>query len=214
MRTAITLVVLLILSVLAVAADIPSEANLLGADPTYFAIKAKNGLDPVAANIKTKQLLHGVQLGLERYSVDDPDEHYPESIDVLIREGYLVPGMYVNPVTSVDGLYPNARDVPFGWSNIAPGNFTYLKKYDQHGKVIGYAIVGYGATLDPAHFSDWNRDGFDDGKIIILESGLNRPDGSSHLSDALGSQDYYAHGEKITVYFGKWPTVPRKRDAG
>jgi hypothetical protein len=45
-----------------------------------------------------KQNLHAIQLGLERYAVDDRDECYPPTIQVLVDEGYL-DGLPLNAFT-------------------------------------------------------------------------------------------------------------------
>ncbi len=177
----------------AIAAYTP-ETGLLGADHAYYEAKGKHGLDAKSANIKVKQLLHAVQLGLERFAVDNPTGNYPDSIDQLVQQRYLIQGLYINPVTSVNGDVPNARDVPFGWSDVAPGNFTYLKRYDGSGGVTGYALVGYGASLESAGVADFNADGTHDGTIILLASGL-----ATHA----GPTEYMSHGELVTIVFGK-----------
>jgi hypothetical protein len=187
---------------IAASAQLGPEATQLGADPVYYAAKAANGLDVEAANAKTKQLLHSMQLAIERYGVDNPKNLYPESIDVLVHQGYLLPGLYINPVTSVDGLWRNARDVPFGWSAIAPGNFTYLKKYNPAGEVIGYVLLGYGAdpeNLGAGGVKDVNLDGQPDGVIIMLWTQMTREDGSVIFEN--GPNSLRGHGEEIVIDF-------------
>src|SRR5439155_481578 len=133
----------------------------------FFSDKAAHGLDTHAAEARTKQLLHGVQLGLERFAVDSVEMNhaatprYPGSMTELVRSNYLLGGIYANPFTAASATELNALDIPFGWSAIAPGNFSYLKQYAADGQVSGYVLVAYGAL--PENGGDINGDGINDG---------------------------------------------------
>lgn len=197
----LVLPLLLLLTSIAAASEPGPEARLLGYDPDYFVAKSVHGLNVDEANARTKQLLHAIQLAVERYSIDN-DDFYPESIDMLVQQGYLLPGLYINPVTSADGRWLNARDVPFGWSDVAPGNFTYLKKYNERGEVIGYVLVGYGAdreNLGSGGVKDVNLDGKPDGSVIMLWTAMTKPDGSEVFAN--GPNELLAHGEKVVIDF-------------
>jgi len=105
----------------------------------------------------------------------------------------------VNQVTSLKGDAPNAREVPFGWSDIAPGNFTYLKRYDAKGHVVGYMLVGYAATPESADRIDMDQNGETDGAIIVLVSGIRDATGAVGLQDS--PQELYEHGLKHKLWF-------------
>jgi hypothetical protein len=197
----LVLFLLLLLTSVSFAAELGPEARMLGADPDYYAAKALHGLDIAAANAKTIEVLHYIQLAVERYSIDNNDM-YPESIDTLVQQGYLLPGLYINPVASSDGLALNAKDVPFGWSEIAPGNFTYLKKYNSDGDVVAYLLVAYGAdTTHPGSggVNDVNLDGKPDGVILMLWTAMTKEDGTAAFIN--GPNELLAHGEKVSVDF-------------
>jgi hypothetical protein len=203
------LVLILLSLLLPIAASAqPPETMQLGDDPAYFADKAANGLDVEAANTKIKQLMHAMQLALERYSVDNPRRFYPDSIDQLVQQGYLLPGLYINPITSVDGQSRNARDVPFGWSAEARGNFSYLKKYNPAGDVIGYVLLAYGAdpdNLGTGGVRDVNLDGKPDGVILMLWTRMTLPDGSIIFEP--GPNRLMGHGEEVSIDFERlFPT--------
>ena len=63
-------------------------------------------------------------------------------------------------------------EVPFGWTENAPGNFSYLQAYDDAGAVKGYFLVLYGARADGG--MDVTGDGQPDGVIMTLFSGIER----------------------------------------
>ncbi|MFA5010043.1 MAG: hypothetical protein WC553_02320 [Patescibacteria group bacterium] len=163
----------------------------------YFDAKGQDGLDVEAANVFTKQMLHGVQLGLERYAVNNPDGwSYPDSIDQLVQKGYLPSGLYPNAVSGMNAADNSAMDVPFGWSSLAPGNFTYLKRYDDEGRVDLYLLVGYGAVREGT--GDMDGDGVPDGVIIGLGSAL-RINGEVADHWLTGVQPFWTHGQKLQL---------------
>jgi len=104
----------------------------------------------------TKQKLHGVQLALERFAVDRPDSTYPQHINQVVREGYIDAGFYANPFTAASADARDAVEVPFGWSDQHPGNFSYIQRYDPT-REMGQDVDG---------------DGQPDGVIIMLESSM------------------------------------------
>jgi len=140
-----------------------------------------------------KQQLHSIQLGLERWSVDDPDGFYPHSINQLVSpmgewDSYLPAGFYANPFTAGSADELDAMCVPFGWSELAPGNFSYLTHYDEQGNVTSYMLIGYGPERDRGW--DLDGDGEPEGMIITLSTGqLGRK----------GKRNFYDNGRMLTL---------------
>lgn len=127
--------------------------------------------------------LHRVQIAVERWSVDNspfpPPELavYPLSVNQLVHplaeyesDRYIEPGFYMNPHGLAAPGEPTAMCVPLGWSELSPGNFSYLTQINEYtGEATGYIIVGYGPTEDSPF--DLDGDGRPEGVIIILSSG-------------------------------------------
>lgn len=69
--------------------------------------------------VQTRQNLHAIQLGLERYAVDNEAGNYPGTIDELIVCGYFSK-LPENPFTRepMRALPPDAPD--------SPGDFRYI----------------------------------------------------------------------------------------
>lgn len=72
-----------------------------------------------------KQNMHTIQLGLERFAVDDMDECYPPTIQVLIDEGYL-DGLPMNAFTGqpMRVIKPGERRTR--------GDFSYQQMDNRH----------------------------------------------------------------------------------
>ena len=111
--------------------------------------------------------------------VDVPGEaRYPDNLALLATETpklnltpgpyYVERGFYPNPYTSSGLDRFNARQVPFGWTVDAVGNFTYLKQYDYYGEVTGFVLISWGP--DPAAGLDVDGDGSPDGALAMHAS--------------------------------------------
>lgn len=157
----------------------------------FYYNKKQGRVDNAAATDLAKSQLHNLQLGLERFSVDysPPDQpglswdqqerRYPEAISDLVLETYCLPGFYANPFTAASPVALNAHEVPFGWTEQSPGNFTYLKHYTQEGNVDGYALILWAA--EPGVGNDVDGDGQADGTALVLTSIFNSPAGKVAL---------------------------------
>lgn len=124
----------------------------------YFATKAKLVM---WTDTIVKQCLHGVQLGVERYAIDQPSVvrdgnridfvFYPLNMAQVIDGGYITSGFYANPVTADSMTDCDAKAVSVGpWSPERAGNFSYIPYIGKSGKPEGYMMVGYGSTQDSA----------------------------------------------------------------
>jgi len=199
--------VIIVLSTIVVMFGVAQAENYPPTDrdryEEYFDQKLECGLDIQTSLDMTKQNLHGVQLALERYAVDNyPDHCYPESIDQIVLEQYMQPGLYPNSILGIS-VENSAMDVPFGWSDIAPGNFTYLKYYDGNGNVEGYVLVAYGVSLEDT--MDVTGNGRLDGVIITLGSVSSKYKEEISLPDGVEYEDlrwlFRAHGQEILLNF-------------
>ena len=157
-----------------VAAPAQDEQPTLPADE-FFAAKAEAGgaLDQAMtiSAVHLAQLgLHTVQVGLELWAVQYGNGHYPQHVNQMVSEPSksIELGIYANPFTSNAWDHFDAVEVPFGWSEMHPGNFSYLQIYDESGNVIGYVLLGYGPTRESGQ--DVDGDGEPDGVILSLAS--------------------------------------------
>jgi len=148
------------------------------APEAFYALKAKLGgklNDPLmlgAAEQLAKEGLHKVQNDIERFCADQPDHNYPQHINQLVvtDKPYMLPGFYANPFTAGSASDLDAREVPFGWSESAPGNFSYLQMYNAAGAVQGYVLVLYGRSRESG--TDITGDGVPDGVVFSIGSWL------------------------------------------
>ena len=190
------LVIIVVLLAVFCNAAPSSSQDTMAEDALAQQTGALSGLDSAqteAAIAVVKQQLHGVQLALERWSVDDPGYFYPESINQLVvpwekSRSYLPTGFYDNPFTAAGEDETDAMCVPFGWSELAPGNFSYLAQYDRKGHATGYLLVGYG--LERESKWDLDGDGEPEGIILILSAGK---------LDWQTSSQFYDAGRKLTI---------------
>lgn len=137
-----------------------------------------------------KQDGHGLQLDLERWSVDNPPPgshevtFYPtgDQLDSELNTwhksygsytGKRSPaqgaGFYTNPVTSTTLMDYTGVSLPLGWTTAAPGNFTYLYQVDAQGRGIHYMLLLYGTQASQGF--DVTGDGVADGVILQLTDG-------------------------------------------
>lgn len=168
---------------LAVEAVTPELAALREAVRTTG--PAPDAMDSSARTQLYTELLYGelgrLQVAIERWSLDHAPSpgsgspRYPLSINELVRgwegrEPYIEPGIYPNPFDEEAADQASAICVPFGWSELAPGNFSYLTHVDPAtGEVDSYVLVGYGPTID----SGWDLSGDfkPEGALVVLASG-------------------------------------------
>ncbi|MCC7479116.1 hypothetical protein IT575_11745 [bacterium] len=87
-----------------------------------------------------KQRVHEVQLALERYCVDDEDERYPASLDLLIGSEYL-PQMPQNPFSGEPMRWVLLDEQLQPLSPPGRGDFGYLPRLDPDGSVGGYSLA-------------------------------------------------------------------------
>ncbi len=165
----------------------------------FYFNKREGRLDSAAALDLAKTQLHALQLAVERFSVDysPPDveglswdqqeRRYPEAISALVQETYTLAGFYANPFTAASPIELNAREMPFGWTEDAPGNFSYLKHYSPAGNVDGYCLLLYAASLDAGR--DVTGDGVSDGVALWLSSNM----------DLTKPEVFYCGSQRITV---------------
>jgi hypothetical protein len=166
----------------------PAQEEEPGIDSAqFFAAKAAAGgkLDEALAWQAKDLVMQGVravQLAVERYAVDNPGGFYPQHINQVViarlpggklsdlagGPGYIAAGFYANPFTANTAEALDAVEVPFGWSDQHPGNFSYLQIYNEAGNVIGYVLLGYGPTRESGQ--DVDGDGQPDGVILSLAS--------------------------------------------
>jgi hypothetical protein len=85
------------------------------------------------------------------------------------------PGFYANPYTASGMADFNAQAVPFGWTEQAVGNFTYLTQRNAAGLTDGFMLIGWGP--DEHAGLDLDGDGESDGAVVILASELLRDHG-------------------------------------
>ena len=130
-----------------------------------------------------KHELHRVQLAIERWGVDNSPypplelRILPHCVNQLVHPlpkydvgPYIEPGFYANPLSPGEPGQPSAMCVPFGWSELSPGNFSYLTQINEYSEdVTGYVLVGYGPTRDSKW--DLDGDGQPEGAVIVLGSG-------------------------------------------
>jgi hypothetical protein len=81
--------------------------------------------------VQCMQNLHEIQLGIERFAVDDPQERYPPSTAEIVRAGYL-PDLPLNPFSGQAMRQLQQDEAP------SRGNFYY----------IGVGV--HGEEFDPA----------------------------------------------------------------
>lgn len=176
--TRLFIIVIIICSLATVSANAKNRSNDEVAD-----IDARADFNQTEVVGEVQQYLMNslaqLQIELERWSIDhSPDGvegeafedstcYYPDSMTLLIIEGYITDGIYNNPLRSVNTS--EAIEVPFGWSEIAPGNFSYLKHYDDSAHVIGYILLLYGHASGDGW--DITGDGVPDGVIWALRGG-------------------------------------------
>lgn len=150
----------------------------------FTAAETEPAVDPqIQARLaQVKVELHNLQLAVERFGVDHrvSDEgygtsRYPHSLSQLVvatdgHERYIAPGFYHNPFApGADGGL-NATQVPFGWTEQAVGNFSYLTQHNDAGEVVAYVLVGYGPATGTGTFSI-TADEQPDGIIVTMTSG-------------------------------------------
>lgn len=113
--------------------------------------KARN----LAKQAQSKASVHILQMGLERYAVDNKDK-YPEKLHDLIQQGYL--GAYPsNPFADRE-----MEEMPWGqWS---AGDFSYWVSKDAK----AYCVVGYGYEKTNAVYQN--------GIVIVLLGGKSDAD--------------------------------------
>lgn len=166
---------LLLCALLLPLASPAQEEQAPQVDPAaFFAAKAAAGgeLD-LALAVDALELLkldiYAVQLEIERWAVEH-DGNYPQHINqILIKQlPGLQPGFYANPFTAQSANGLDAIELPFGWTEDAPGNFSYIQIYDELGDVTGYNLLAYGA--DRASGQDVDGDGEPDGVVLWLAS--------------------------------------------
>jgi hypothetical protein len=143
----------------------------------------------------TIQNIHYVQLQTERYSVDTPSRAYPQHVNELTVLGYCDPGFYANPYLSTSPAERNAHEVPFGWTEDAPGNFSYLQHYSADGAVDAYVLVGYGPRPDEG--IDITGDGKPDGIVVWLQSGCVEP--GSTEDPLVGASRFFSGGKEVIL---------------
>jgi hypothetical protein len=147
------------------------------------------------ATAMTVEHMHWLQLSIERYLVDQRGVSYPQHINQLLigEMATAEPGIYANPFTSDAAEHRDAVEVPFGWSEMHPGNFSYIQIYDEAGNVTGYILIGYGPTRESGQ--DMDGDGQPDGVVISLASSVRPfPNGlASFISD----------GRPVTIDMGE-----------
>lgn len=156
----------------------------------------------------------------QEYSYNDEGEYgnpssvrYPEVLDFISNRTFIdgysheLDRFYANPYTAAAMDYYNARLVPYGWTQEAVGNFSYLKQYADDGGVCGFVLVGWGP--DPDGGLDLDGDGDADGALVMMASwhilnmdgefiksySLDRPTEMIPVSD--GGRDFVLiwHGE-------------------
>jgi hypothetical protein len=144
-----------------------------------------------------KQEGHALQLSLERWSVDNSppqDElgrgvaYYPthDKLDFELnrpqekfslnytgkKHRHRGEGFYPNPVTSDTERVWDGVQVPFGWSDAAPGNFSYVYMLDDQGRVVNYHLYFYGPY--PEAGFDIDGDQISEGVIMHLAGGTTQ----------------------------------------
>jgi len=164
--------------------------------------KSADTVDPLtqAKLDRLKQGLHGLQLSLERWSVDNSigDDSYPDSVNQLVvttdsQYPYAESGLYYNPFAPGEEGMPNARQVPFGdWTPVHAGNFSFLVKYNDAGESMGYLLVAYGPMQGESTI-DMTDDDAPDGIIIALASGKAVGEGPGV---------YYDNGYPVKITWG------------
>lgn len=211
-RAATALIALLFLSTAGLAgARADEQAPPPPVDPAaFFAAKAAAGgvLDPTLeaqALELARQDVHAVQLCIERFGVDHlmpspgragRESHYPQHVNQLLLGSppYAQPGFYANPFTAGAADELNAQEAPFGWTPQAPGNFSYLQWYDEHGGVLGYMFVLWGPR--DGEGLDLSGDGKGDGVAMTLMSGAQAMRESTPL-------EFYSGGKKVVIAWGR-----------
>lgn len=158
------------------------EDCVLPMDPlAFFEAKAEAGgvagdeLEAMARAM-TGQHLDWIVNALEAYAAAHGG--YPQHINQLLMEpGQLaLPAFYPNPWTSPSIDERDALELPYGWTPLHPGNFSYLQYYAEDGSVRGYILLGWGA--DPAGGMDISGDGAPDGVVSFRAGTLDKyPDG-------------------------------------
>lgn len=150
--------------------------------------------------------VHWVQLGVERWSVDNSEYNppavdirvYPYSLDQLVHPwskntSYLDPGLYPNPYTASGADDYDAQPVPPVWSPDSAGNFSYLTKYNtETGAVEDYLLIAYGPDQDT--------------NLSLMVNGELLPGVILYTSpstlDLLNGAEMYCGGQKYHVLVG------------
>jgi hypothetical protein len=199
------LLVLLALPAIAEKSNDAESVSLTAAE--YFAAVGPGGGDH--GELTRQYILdqvHWVQLGVERWSVDNSEYDpptvdirvYPYSLDQLVHPwskymSYLEPGLYPNPYTASDEDDYGAQPVPPVWSPASPGNFSYLTKYNtETGAVEDYLLIAYG----PDQETD----------LALLVNGEALPGVILYTSpstlDLLNGAEMYCGGQKYHIQAG------------
>jgi len=213
---AVLLLLLCTIGPLGAFAEEPSVFPDKAGTEAFFTAKAAAGgvLDAALqeqALMLAKQDVHQVQLFIERYGVDNegpgtkPDQkfsHYPQHINQLVigKYSYAQPGLYANPYTANSADELNAQEVPFGWTERSPGNFSYLQRYDEHGDILAYMLILWGPAADSGF--DITGDGKPDGVAQTLESGVTVGSGPS-MAPVHGPTVFYSGGKAVIIDFGE-----------
>ncbi len=226
MRCLVFLISVVFLASLVTSATRPADEPLderqkFFATVTTGEVQGDELYDLQLEQLKTE--LHYIQLEVERYSVDysiscEPaGTRYPQSMNQLVAEtyseyrdamlAYARPGFYANPFTASGADDLNAVCVPFGWTEDAVGNYSYLLHLDDFGNVVGYMIVGYGNKLDSGF--DIDGDGQLDGVVISLSSGpMSEKDNEVFYDNGRVVVDRKLSGETGVVVMNSAPDSP------
>lgn len=132
---------------------------------------------------ESKQNLHAIQLGLERYA-QEHDGFYPADICLLPDLGCQGSNRHrypVNPFKPKDGR--EMRNIPFG-SAPFEGEFTYLLITSED-RATGYYLLVYGS--ERTNGMDIDNDGTPDHVIYIRSSEVNSDDYSPTEEELTGS---------------------------
>jgi hypothetical protein len=128
------------------------------------------------ARALTGQHLDWIAAALEAYA--EAHGSYPWSIDQLFLEPQhlLLPGLYANPWTAPSIDERDGLALPWGWTELHPGNFSYLQYCGEDGSVRSFVLVGWGD--DPQGGEDLTGDGVGDGVVCLRAATLDKfPDG-------------------------------------
>lgn len=181
----------------------------------FFSAKAATGgvLDVALkdqALALAKQDIHQVQLYIERYGFDhgvpgaSPDgkvSRYPQHINQLVigKYSYAQPGLYANPYTANSAEELNAQEVPYGWTEQSPGNFSYLQRYDENDDILAYILILWGPTANSG--LDITGDGEPDGAAMTLENGVT-VGSEPPMGPVRGKSVFYSGGKQVLIDFG------------